>query len=981
MSGQGNRPLLRLARRAIRKAPLRSVLVVVLIAVMVAVGSMVATIARTNRVTAQDIVARELGSADVVISVPLQPGENPWGIFSRAGGQSVGGCSTTYGPDGSQTTICGDRVPTAVPVCVPGAPCVDGEVTPAQQQYLDEFAEWRDRFDPEVAADTLRSSFGADVEVIQEASSFSRSGRSSPFLRGRSIEALAVVDVAAPINRSSIRIVSGRAPQAATEIALAGQDTASTVAIDGIEYDVVGRVARAGFGGGSFWGVVTEQGLSRSAIEPSVVRFRLDGLGRLGAPQLGELVRRASAVAGQPAYAFSDAFVASPSGEPDTWFVDERDDDWIQPSTLPSAIGSTMLTLLLGVQVVLVAATVFTVGFRRRSREFSQLLTVGADARHVRKLAIFEGLLLGVLGAAGGVVLGLIFASVGANQGWWGTSNAFEGGVRFSPVDWIGPVLAGVLAAGVAAWWPMRGIADEPLTSPAFTNAPSARPHPFVPRTGLVLVIVGILGLASLSFGAQSMYGATPLLAVVAVLAAFVGLLLLIGTLLSWFGRRADGLPALARLVVRNADRHRSRSWLVVGSFILAIGIPVAIGAAIKAYPASFGGERFQQDEATVVLSQRAPWGGSYLADVSDLSEEEREAFARRAGFDLDDLDRAEQGLVDFVDDFTASVSDVLGPVEVAPLVAVDGVEMMPMAGRDSYAISGFSHVGIATPELVSFLGLSQGDQDQLARGVALSVLPVPEGEQASVVNWGARTSQVNQFPVPSQQVRPTLLDVVYIGDRVLTPAGGTISLIVSPDVADEFAASFVEVGTLFRAQRPVTEAGVDTLRAAAHTSWTASFGDNPAEFAYASGVGLSTAVDSRLSPTSTSPSMVRLIVALIATAIAAMLAFLTSALIALESEREIGSMIAVGARPAIRRQLLGAQTLYYLAMAAILAVPTTLVLYRIAAQADDFGPRGFLVVPWLSILLSAVVMPIVVAGLIVVFFRNGKPAVSRRLT
>jgi len=179
---KGNRVLLRLSVRAIRRAPLRSLLIVALIGLMVAVGSLVATVSRTTRVTEQDRIDGEIGSADLVVSVSMRTD----GATQAFGGffSVPGGCANY----GIGVEPCMAEVVQQVP-CFPGQVCgfEPQELTPGQQAALDDFNAWRSALDVEETRLALAQTFGAEVTVSRQASRADQFEYRSPFSRFRGV--------------------------------------------------------------------------------------------------------------------------------------------------------------------------------------------------------------------------------------------------------------------------------------------------------------------------------------------------------------------------------------------------------------------------------------------------------------------------------------------------------------------------------------------------------------------------------------------------------------------------------------------------------------------------------------------------------------------------------------------------------------------------------------------------------------------------
>ena len=81
--------------------------------------------------------------------------------------------------------------------------------------------------------------------------------------------------------------------------------------------------------------------------------------------------------------------------------------------TVDSLRAGAMALLVGGIgllEVVLLAGTAFAVGARRQTRELGLVAAGGGTGRHVRRIVLAQGLTLGALGAAGGVLAGSAIA-------------------------------------------------------------------------------------------------------------------------------------------------------------------------------------------------------------------------------------------------------------------------------------------------------------------------------------------------------------------------------------------------------------------------------------------------------------------------------------------------------------------------------------------------------------------------------------------
>ena len=147
--------------------------------------------------------------------------------------------------------------------------------------------------------------------------------------------------------------------------------------------------------------------------------------------------------------------------------------------------------------VALVAAAGFVVVAQRRLRQLGMMAAVGASDRHLRLVVVANGLVVGVIAAITGTVIGVL--------AWFAVAPALEGAAghrigRFDVPWWVlgvGVALA-VLTAAAAAWWPARAMARVPIV-----QALSARPpRPRVGgRSALVAVALIATGFVCLSAG------------------------------------------------------------------------------------------------------------------------------------------------------------------------------------------------------------------------------------------------------------------------------------------------------------------------------------------------------------------------------------------------------------------------------------------------------------------------------------------------
>lgn len=233
-----------------------------------------------------------------------------------------------------------------------------------------------------------------------------------------------------------------------------------------------------------------------------------------------------------------------------------------------SAVLSTLALLFLGIAVFvagIVTTNTFSTIIAGRSHEIALTRVIGATAKDLRRAVALEGLVVGVVGAVVGVLLGWLAAAAIALIAQSGFSLNIDVPTLLQPMLLV-PLIAGALTTWLAAWAggarvltvsPMQAIGNAEEVS---FDAVAARPV----RTVLALLAIAIGGamlVAGVFLGQSSGYGL--FVAFFGGVISFVGVvgiatrimppvLRLIGALL--------GRGAAARLGAANAMRHPERS-------------------------------------------------------------------------------------------------------------------------------------------------------------------------------------------------------------------------------------------------------------------------------------------------------------------------------------------------------------------------------------------------------------------------------------
>lgn len=246
----------------------------------------------------------------------------------------------------------------------------------------------------------------------------------------------------------------------------------------------------------------------------------------------------------------------------------------------------------------LLAVAGFSVLAHRRQRALGMIGAVGATNRQVRRVMLANGAAVGTVGAAAGLVTGLV--------AWFALRAVFERlvGHRIdaTSIPWwaviTGAGLA-ILMSVAASWWPARTIARMPIVA-----ALSGRPTPPRPahRFALFGIVLAAAGFALLVRGGQRH---TPVVIVSGVLATTAGMLLLAPLGIRAVAATTRRAPIAVRLAMRDLVRFQARSGAALAAAGLAIGIAATIAinaAASQAADHSLSGGNLPTNQLVVWL-------------------------------------------------------------------------------------------------------------------------------------------------------------------------------------------------------------------------------------------------------------------------------------------------------------------------------------------------------------------------------------------
>lgn len=599
-----------------------------------------------------------------------------------------------------------------------------------------------------------------------------------------------------------------------------------------------------------------------------------------------------------------------------------------------------VLIVVLGLlEVVLLAGAAFAVGARRQIRELGLVGANGGTARHVRRIVLAQGLFLGVIGTASGLVFGWLVLVAGTSTWEWATNNLIDGWT----LGWIELSVAaaiGVASGAAAALLPAIGAARmRPVDALAqrFRNTTGTSRRPVL---GMVLLGVGIGGLivsalvaraavrdynAALESSTATEYPSLEVFpAMVGVLVSSLvlvaGMALAVSGLVGVLGRVGSRLPLTSRLALRDAGRHRHRTVpaivaimvVVTGSVTLAFSLSSTIANDYRTVP-----------DHTILVSED-PW-------LADDNVEKRLAEGTTAA--AAELPGAVTHEIQFVEQETDSYPF---PINFGQ-TSISTIDCAHQSNR----------LGVATPELIE---LATGQRPDPAALTAMANGDVLITDECLIIDGEATT-------IPQSEG----------GETVSLPAHH-----LPQKLGDQ--TSFYDLPDAF--------VSAETARANGWTVRTISYAvvHSPDATQDQIDAAITSAEDSGLTATvetdhADEANLISLALAAGAGLVTLFGVGITVALSGAESRADLATLAAIGAQPRRRRFLAGAQAL----VLSLLGTATGLVFG---------GALGFAVVPltgqlevampWENLAVTVVVVPLLAVGVAMVSTRSRLPMVRR---
>jgi putative ABC transport system permease protein len=228
-------------------------------------------------------------------------------------------------------------------------------------------------------------------------------------------------------------------------------------------------------------------------------------------------------------------------------------------------------------EIILLAGPAFAVGARRRRRDLGLVAAAGGTPAHLRRIVLADGVVLGAVAAALGVVLGV--AAVAASRPLLEEqfTHARSGGFRVFPAALAGlaglAVATGVLAALVPAWISAR---QDVVAALAGRRG--------ITRSRRRWVVLGLgltaAGAAVLAAGA---WRSSPTLILAGMAVGELGLVLCTPAVVGLVARAGRWLPLAPRIALRDTSRNRTAAAPAISAVMAAVVGSLAVGVMLVA--------------------------------------------------------------------------------------------------------------------------------------------------------------------------------------------------------------------------------------------------------------------------------------------------------------------------------------------------------------------------------------------------------------
>lgn len=613
---------------------------------------------------------------------------------------------------------------------------------------------------------------------------------------------------------------------------------------------------------------------------------------------------------------------------------------------------ATLLVIGVMVETTLLAGPAFAVSAARRRRSLALASATGADQRQLRQYVVAQAFLLGAGAAVAGALVGLaIFGGYALllrrpGEVWANT-----------PLDvpWLiilGVVALAIVAAGVAALLPARGLGRLDVADALIGRNGRGRVRGSFPWLGLALVIAGAtlaISVSATSRG-QLVWWVGYLIGLGAV-TVLVGALLALPALLQAVGPGLGRLSLSLRLAARDGVRQQSRTIPAIAAVMAATaaitGLAINDGSTERQYALSY--------QPQAVFGRGVVYGGGF-----DSTGSEQVAEIRRDHSDWRVVERrslgtspstgvavsvgiqpagctAEQVLVYEESSYqrcgVVGGQGALGRIGVTERAAAD-----PAAVLTSTQLATLNADGI----LVAEPGLIQNGRVRLVTGQVDAATP-------------NQVTGVRTIEIPAVAVRPELLDQAF-------PQGGFGAWMRPGAAASRRVPTTLDRTEFIAPSGTISESDQVAISDQTEYFYVERGYERP-------------------------PNTVTFLTFGIAGFLVLVAALVATALSQVESRADLATLAALGSTVALRRRLAAAQAALIAVVGTVLGILVGLplgVATAITAIGSYSGssmvlPPVVVVLPWLGFAILLLVVPALAISVAALGVRRA-PAMTRRL-
>jgi putative ABC transport system permease protein len=273
-----------------------------------------------------------------------------------------------------------------------------------------------------------------------------------------------------------------------------------------------------------------------------------------------------------------------------------------------------------------VIANTLSITVAQRSREFATLRTLGATARQVRRTVLLEGLVIGLLASAVGLLVGL------------GLARALEAlfranglklpltGLVFATRTVIVSLAVGTAVTLVASLWPaLRATRVPPIAAVREGSVlPPSRLARFGPAAALLVCAAAVALMCAGAFVSALATGPRLLLLGAGVLAVFLGIAMVapriarpLALVLGWPAARLGG--SAGRLARSNAMRSPARTASTAAALMIGLALVTAFAVLAQGLKQSIVGAVEKEFRGNYVLTSESGFTPTSVASTDAL--------------------------------------------------------------------------------------------------------------------------------------------------------------------------------------------------------------------------------------------------------------------------------------------------------------------------------------------------------------------------